>query len=137
MKSLALVIAVYLFPVAQVIANGPATKLSVIELVAWAACVSMAGGMAAAWRESNQCSVIVKTGLNTMVFGISISLLSSHWTSQSASLAWSAIGASGLLSLGGLAIVDWAIALFQKRIATHTQEVRIDESNQRPSDEER
>ena len=132
MKFLALVIAVHVLPVAQLLSTDTATRLSVVEMVAWSACVSMAGGIAAAWRETHQCSTIVKTGLNTAVFGVSIILLSSYWTSQSAPLAWSAIGASGILSLGGLAIVDWGVDLVKRRV-----EVRADEQDQRPPNETR
>ena len=112
-----LVLAGYLAPWILVAATDiVAVPMSPVEQAAWAAGVSFVGGLAAAWRTSNEYAVLTKTGVNTAILGVSIVMVSTYWTHDRPGLAYLVIGVSGLLSLGGLAAVDWAYEMTQKRI---------------------
>lgn len=124
MKTLFLIalIAAAHVPVIASIAAGKPANMTPAEMVTWAAIVSALGGVAAAWRTSNHIPDLAKTGANTAVLGASLVLLSSYWTTQNTTLAWSAIGLSGIISLGGLATVDWLVATARRWLEARADE---------------
>ena len=97
-----------------------ATEPTLVEQVAWAASISFIGGVSAAWRISDEWQVLLKSGLNTAILGISIVMVATHFTDDKPALQWGVIGVSGLLSLGGLATVDWAVKLTRKRVESRS-----------------
>lgn len=98
------------------IAAADAVTMSPLQMLAWAVGLSFMGGFAAAWRTKHDWQSLVKTGLNTSIFGASFVLVLAQWTMGDAVLAWSAIGVAGVLSLGGMAVVDWGVEQAKKRI---------------------
>ena len=101
---------------AILVAAGMPLPLTPLELCMWAACVSAIGGFAAGWRVSDQWSEILKTALHTMVLGVGLVLSAAYWTvGGDPAMQWMAIGLSGVLSLGGLASIDWAVDLARRK----------------------
>ena len=96
-------------------ASGMPLPLTPLELMGWAAFVAGIGGLAAGWRVSSHWPEIFKTGLHTMVLGVGLVLSTTYWTAGESVRQWTAIGLSGVLSLGGLATVDWAIDFARRK----------------------
>ena len=107
---------------AILVAAGMPLPLTPLELMGWAAFVSAIGGIAAGWRVSSHWPEIVKTGLHTMVLGVGLVLSTTYWTAGESVRQWTAIGLSGVLSLGGLATVDWAIDFARRKAEAQFRE---------------
>ena len=90
-------------------------QLTTLEMVLWASAISFIGGVSAAYRSSIKVNDLLRSGLNTAVMGSCLAFVSTFWTLDRPALAWLTIGLSGLLSLGGLATVDWVSRQLRKR----------------------
>lgn len=114
----------WLFGVPVLIAQAEQRILSPGEMFGWAAVVSLIGGIAAAWRNGNKPGVLdlLMVGLNTAVLGGCLAMVGYRWSSESPTLSWTIIGGCGILSLGGLAVVDWALSLAKSRIKKHVDD---------------
>ena len=99
----------YAFLLAQNIISE--VELTTLEMVLWASIVSFIGGIAAAYRTSNILNDIFKSGVNTGVMGACLAFAATWFTLEKPALAWLFIGLSGILSLGGLATIDWVVSL--------------------------
>jgi len=104
----------YGFLVAQNIISE--VELTTLEMVMWASVVSFIGGIAAAYRTSNIVNDIFKSGVNTGVMGGCLAFVATWFTLEKPALAWLSIGLSGILSLGGLATIDWVVSLSKNTI---------------------
>ena len=96
-------------------------ELTTIEMVLWASVISFIGGVSAAYRNSTLLNDLLRSGLNTAVLGACLAFVSTYWTLSRPALAWLTIGLSGLLSLGGLATVDWVSRQLKKRFEKVTE----------------
>ena len=104
--------------------------LTPLQLIAYAAIVSAMSGWAAGWRVSDHWAVWLKTALNTAMMGVVLVLGSAYWTLQDPLAAWTAVGVSGAVALGGLAGVEWAWELFRRKAESKFNE--HDERNPPP-----
>ena len=104
----------YGFLVAQNIISE--VELTTLEMILWASVISFIGGIAAAYRSSNKANDIFKSGVNTAVMGGSLAAVSTWFTLDKPNLTWIFIGLSGILSLGGLATIDWVVSLSKNTI---------------------
>ena len=104
----------YAFLVAQNIISE--VELTTLEMILWASVISFIGGIAAAYRSSNKANDIFKSGVNTAVMGGSLAAIATWFTLEKPALTWLFIGLSGILSLGGLATIDWVVSLSKNTI---------------------
>jgi len=104
----------YAFLIAQNIISE--VQLTTLEMILWASIISFIGGIAAAYRSSNSANDIFKSGVNTAVMGGSLAAVSTWFTLDKPNLTWVFIGLSGILSLGGLATIDWVVSLSKNTI---------------------
>ncbi len=117
MLNLKIVLLGFYFPASLLIAAIKMTprELTIYETVGWAMVISFIGGMSAAYRTTNSVNDIFKSAINTTVLGACIALFATFWTIDRPGYAWLAIATSGLLSLGGLATIDWVQKTFKKQ----------------------
>ena len=90
-------------------------NLTSLEMILWASIISFIGGVSAAYRSSLKPNDLLRSGLNTAIMGGCLAAIATYVTLERPALAWLVIGLSGLLSLGGLATVDWVRQLAQKK----------------------
>lgn len=91
------------------------------DLVVYAAVISVLGGVASGVRQTRDWYVLLQYGLNTAVLGVSLVLMSRYWIGDDESASYAALGGVGVLSLGGLATVDWATGTLKKWIAKRSK----------------
>lgn len=91
-------------------------ELTTLEMMMWASLISFIGGVSAAYRTSSFFSDLFRSGMNTMVMGACLAAISTYWTLDKPAFAWLVIGCSGILSLGGLATIDWLTKLIKQKI---------------------
>lgn len=104
-------------------------QLTTLEMVMWASIISFVGGVSAAYRSSTIINDLLRSGLNTAVMGACLAFVSTYWTLDKPALAWLTIGLSGILSLGGLATVEWFSQTIRKRFGNEIEEVADDIDN--------
>lgn len=85
--------------------------MSVHDCIAMAALISFIGSAASATRKTWDWQLLLQSGLNSAVLGVSGALLSHAMIGESYTAQMTMLGVCGILSLGGLAVVDWAIGL--------------------------
>ena len=129
MKLFCLVVIAYLLPALAIAASAGPVKMSLGEMLIGAGALAAAGGIAASFRIIDEATsvrdflkILMKTCINTTVFGLSFGLIAWYLTSESQVLAAVSIGLCGLLSLGGLLTVEWGHSLAKRWI-----QARIDE----------
>lgn len=87
------------------------------EVFCWAFFVSAFAGMAAALREEpKEALAILRVGLNTAVMGTCVSMVGYRWTATDPNTAWLLIGLCGILSMGGIASINWVVESVKKRL---------------------
>jgi len=91
-----------------------AAPMPVRELITYATIISLLGGIASGIRHSKDWFVLLQYGLNTATLGVSVVLMSRYWIGDNDQATYAALGAAGILSLGGLATVDWASNILRK-----------------------
>ena len=91
-------------------------ELTTLEMILWASVISFIGGIAAAYRSTNAVNDIIKSGVNTGVMGGCLAAVATWFTLEKPALAWLFIGLSGILSLGGLATIDWVVSLSKRTL---------------------
>ena len=122
MVNLKIVLLGFYFPASVFLAVYESKHLTITETVAWAMLISFIGGASAAYRTTNDLNILAKSALNTTVLGAVIALGATYWTLDHPAYNWLAIALSGLLSLGGLASIDWVIKVFRKQAEKKLQE---------------
>jgi len=115
MVNLKIVLLGFYFPASFFIGMISTRHLTIRETVGWAIAISFIGGFCAAYRNTNNLNLMFKSALNTAVLGAVVGLCATYWTDDKPELSWIAIGLSGLLSLGGLASIDWVTKLAKRQ----------------------
>lgn len=87
-----------------------------VEMALYSGLLSLVGGFAAAMRQQKDTKTLLAYGVNTMILGASISLISYSMFHRYPQYMIAFVGVSGALSLGGLVTVDWAVGLLKTRI---------------------
>ena len=98
-------------------------ELTTMVMVMWASVISFIGGVSAAYRSSTLLNDLLRSGLNTAVMGACLAFVSTYWTLSRPTLAWITVGLSGLLSLGGLASIDFINQQIKQRLKKKADEV--------------
>ena len=86
------------------------------EMLTWAGIISFIGGFSSEWRRTNEWTHLTKAGLSTAVLGMGIVFVASNWATEYPGIVRMSVGFSAILSLGGLATVDWLHNLLKKRL---------------------
>ena len=91
--------------------------LTVVEMVLWAAVLSLLGGVASSLRRADgNWRVMIQYGMNTAVLGASMTMVAHVWAQGDPVKSWAVIGGCGILSLGGLGTIDWLTNLVKRKI---------------------
>lgn len=109
-------------PLVALVESMTDSVISPFELVVYSAGISLIGGVVAATRQKSDPWVPVNSGLNTMVMGASIAMIGYPLIHNYPEYLLAAVGVTGLLSLGGLKTVDWALGLLKQRIKKKAEE---------------
>lgn len=104
-------VVVSLFPA---LVSAPITP---VAMIGWCFFVSLLGGVAASLRKGTvDLFDVLKVGLNTGVMGGCLAMVATPWVRDNESFRWMIIGTCGILSLGGMATIDWVLDRFRQRI---------------------
>ena len=91
-------------------------------MILWAALVSFVSGLSAAYRKTININDLLRSAMNTAMMGGCLAAVASYFVLDKPALAWAVIGIVGLLSLGGLGIVDWAVSLAKSKVENKVKE---------------
>lgn len=100
--------------------------LTIVEMVVWAAVLSFVGGCASSMRRTDverPILTLIQYGLNTGVMGASLAMMAWYWVAESPTMAWVIVGATGILSLGGLATIDAVVSVVRQRLEKKVSEI--------------
>tara|TARA_R110000803_G_C11962283_1_gene318872 strand:+ start:739 stop:1131 length:393 start_codon:yes stop_codon:yes gene_type:complete len=117
MKTPAVMSLILFFPVALAAVVHELVLMTPLEMFGWAFAVSAFGGMASSMREKpTEPLAILRVGFNTAIMGCCLSMVGYKWTSEDPSAAWLVIGVCGILSMGGVASINWVLDRLKNKI---------------------